>query len=191
MILRSTTKMPEIWKAASTDKTRHVLNGVYYEITDGPEGKQGRLIATDGRKLVYVPCQYEDGDVPGIIPNDAMKEAYKQGKKLGIVSIKTFLPEGYTVGKCKLQNAAEYSMIDGQFPKYEQVIPNFEGKKTIKVCINPDFLIEISEAIGKGNAAGTTLELSLNSDGEFDLGPIVVSCGTGDKTKAIVMPMRM
>ncbi|MEW6777060.1 MAG: DNA polymerase III subunit beta [Bdellovibrionota bacterium] len=109
--------------AVSTDETRYNLNGIYFEKLDG--GKKLRLVATDGHRLAMVDRAVEGlgkswGDKGIIVPRKAVGELKKlldQTEKIELSFQKNhgIARAGDTVLLMQL--------IDGEFPKYEQVIP--------------------------------------------------------------------
>lgn len=115
--------------AISTDETRYILNGVFFEPR---EGGKIRMVATDGHRLALVERELEGefklkGGV--IIP------------RKGLFELKRLLDEAPDA-ECHLgfaDNSALFKkpgltmvmrLIDGQFPEYQRVIPK-EGEKQI------------------------------------------------------------
>jgi DNA polymerase-3 subunit beta len=117
--------------AISTDETRYILNGVFFEPKDG--GKV-RMVATDGHRLSLVEREL-DGEfkLKGgvIIP------------RKGLLELKRLLDEAPDA-ECHLgfaENSALFKkpgltmvmrLIDGQFPEYQRVIPK-EGEKVLNL----------------------------------------------------------
>ena len=117
--------------AISTDETRYILNGVFFEPRDG--GKV-RMVATDGHRLSLI--------------ERALGESFKlKGgviiPRKGLLELKRLLDEA-PEAECSLgfaENSAIFKksglsmvmrLIDGQFPEYQRVIPK-EGEKQVKV----------------------------------------------------------
>lgn len=123
--------------AVSTDESRYSLNGVYLESRAG-EGKAMalRMVATDGHRLSYVDRPIEKSLVLNegvIVPRKALSFLHK-------------LAEGATGGfnmavgqrelmvSCPAKDTDEIAvslfvrLIEGKFPKYEQVIPKKNGR---------------------------------------------------------------
>jgi DNA polymerase III subunit beta len=117
--------------AISTDETRYILNGVFFEPREG--GKL-RMVATDGHRLSLVERELEgDFKLRGgvIIP------------RKGLLELKRLLDEAPDA-ECQLgfaENSALFKkpgltmvmrLIDGQFPEYQRVIPK-EGEKVVTI----------------------------------------------------------
>lgn len=106
----------------SDDETRYFMNGVYME------KKENKLIlvATDGRRLSYIDKEFEVDlpDFPGIIIppkilNLIKKLASGEGNLLFSIYEKSVF--------AKFDNQKIYStLIDGQFPNYQRVIPEHQ-----------------------------------------------------------------
>ncbi len=117
--------------AISTDETRYILNGVFFE---PKEGGKVRMVATDGHRLAFIERSL-DGDFKlrsgVIIP------------RKGLFELKRLLDEAPDA-ECQLgfaENSALFRkpgltmvmrLIDGQFPEYQRVIPQ-EGERTLNV----------------------------------------------------------
>ena len=106
--------------AASHEESRYVLNGVLVEIS----GVNIRIVATDGRRLAKTenkllkPIQK---DITVIIPSKAIQEIYRNLKEEGIISLLVstnqilFDINGVFIAT---------RIIEGEFPNYNQVIPD-------------------------------------------------------------------
>src|ERR1700677_641305 len=118
--------------AVSTDETRYVLNGVFFQV----DGGKLRMVATDGHRLAFIEKKLEnksENKSSVIIPTKALNELTKvisdleKGKEEDLVveviatdnQIK-FVVEGVEIIS---------RLIEGQFPNYEQVIPKESDKK--------------------------------------------------------------
>jgi DNA polymerase III subunit beta len=117
--------------AISTDETRYILNGVFFEPR---EGGRIRMVATDGHRLALVEREME-GDFK-------LKSGVIVPRK-GLFELKRLLDEA-PEADCQLgfaENSALFKkpgltmvmrLIDGQFPEYQRVIPK-EGEKQISL----------------------------------------------------------
>jgi len=117
--------------AISTDETRYILNGVFFE---PKEAAKIRMVATDGHRLAFIERDLE-GDFKlrsgVIIP------------RKGLFELKRLLDEAPDA-ECQLgfaENSALFRktgltmvmrLIDGQFPEYQRVIPQ-EGERVLTV----------------------------------------------------------
>ena len=124
--------------AISTDETRYILNGVFFEPRDG--GKV-RMVATDGHRLALIERELA-GDFK-------LKSGVIIPRK-GLIELKRLLDEAPDA-ECQLgfaENSALFKkpgltmvmrLIDGQFPEYQRVIPK-EGEKRGAWCPQARFL---------------------------------------------------
>lgn len=115
--------------AISTDETRYILNGVFFEPR---EAGRIRMVATDGHRLALVEREME-GDFK-------LKSGVIVPRK-GLFELKRLLDEAPDA-ECWLgfaENSALFKkpgltmvmrLIDGQFPEYQRVIPK-EGEKQL------------------------------------------------------------
>jgi DNA polymerase III subunit beta len=117
--------------AISTDETRYILNGVFFEPR---EGGKVRMVATDGHRLALVERELAgDFKLKGgvIIPRKGLHE------------LRRLLDEAPDA-ECALgfaENSALFRkpgltmvmrLIDGQFPEYQRVIPK-EGERKVQI----------------------------------------------------------
>jgi DNA polymerase III subunit beta len=108
--------------AVSDDETRYFMNGVYLEYVDG----RLMMVATDGRRLSHV-AKTVDGEVapfPGVIvPPKVLNMVRKQASGEGTVRIAVTEKSVYfDLDSQKLSS----SLIEGQFPNYQRVIPDHQ-----------------------------------------------------------------
>jgi len=121
--------------AVSTDETRYVLNGVFFQA----EGGKIRMVATDGHRLAFIQKKLEgkaDEKCNVIIPTKTLNELSKvisdvsKGKedKENEVIVEITATDNqikFVVGGVEIVSR----LIEGQFPNYEQVIPKESDKK--------------------------------------------------------------
>ena len=130
--------------AASSDETRHVLNGVFWS------GKKGNLemVATDGRRLSIVGKHgvLKDREFQIIIPTKVLGELLRL---LGAFDIKTDSDEKLRLGITENQVVFQIAqttllsrLIGGTFPNYEQVIPK---RKDIAVTLDTKELLAVTK----------------------------------------------
>lgn len=117
--------------AISSDETRYILNGVYFEPQDG--GKV-RMVATDGHRLSMIERE---------LPGDFKLKSGVIIPRKGLMELKRLLDEA-PEAECHLgfaENSALFKkpgltmvmrLIDGQFPEYQRVIPK-EGERVVQV----------------------------------------------------------
>jgi DNA polymerase-3 subunit beta len=117
--------------AISTDETRYILNGVFFEPR---EGGKIRMVATDGHRLALVERE---------MPGEFMLKGGVIIPRKGLFELKRLLDEAPDA-ECQLgfaDNSALFKkpgltmvmrLIDGQFPEYQRVIPK-EGEKQVSL----------------------------------------------------------
>lgn len=131
--------------AQSSDETRYMLNGVYFNFTEAEEGEESgklSLVATDGRRLAKIDNDMEVGDgLSGslILPAKTVSELTRlldKGETLKIAfndrrvafQIHTKDEDDGFVGDIHLVS----KVVEGNYPNYQQVIPK-ETHQRIKV----------------------------------------------------------
>lgn len=126
--------------AISHDETRYVLNGILLSI----QGNQIRFVATDGRRLAFYKKEIKQKAGKGeeiIIPAKTIHELLKLLEWEGIVKII------HTQNKVIFYFEDTYltsSLIEGNFPNYDQVIPKEE--KTQVKANREEFLQSVRRA---------------------------------------------
>lgn len=192
-------------KAASTDPSRYVINGVLLEETE----KGLKAIATDGRLLAIVESESEhtEKDFPVI---DALKNAQNTSTK-AIVNVKALKQAAKgTAKRSTLPILREIAIkmseketvlastdletntiltpknIEGQYVNYEQVIPQ-DSAATFKIAFNP---LMLSRALEIANQVMDkhSVELQFSTP----LSPVkIVGKRNGFKVTIVVMPMKV
>ena len=133
-----TTMLKSVAYAQSTDETRYILNGVYFNFKDG----KLTLVATDGRRLALMS---KDLEVPAasagsiILPAKTVGELQRlleKGEKLKINFNER--RAAFQIGTDKdssglVDSVYLYSkVVEGNYPNYQQVIPK-ETHQRIKL----------------------------------------------------------
>ena len=116
--------------AISTEETRYYLNGVYFHIAEGEEGRMLRAVATDGHRLARVDTELPTGAeaMPGVIvPRKTVGEIRKLLEDDDAVI-------AVSVSETKIRFATPEitltsKVIDGTFPDYQRVIPSGNTRK--------------------------------------------------------------
>ena len=114
--------------AASRDDARYFLNGVHLSLKSEGDGTMLRMAATDGTRLAVAGVAIEEAlenEVGAIVPNRAVKELEKLAAssdemRIGLQENRIVFDAGDT--------ALVSALLEGQFPDYQQVIP--DGSKT-------------------------------------------------------------
>ncbi|MDR0513151.1 MAG: DNA polymerase III subunit beta [Treponema sp.] len=111
--------------AVSNDETRHFMNGLFFEKSEG----KFIMVATDGRRLAFInkpaekaPADFSGVIIPSKILNLVLKRAGEEGNVDVCVSDKNIFIQ---FGSYKLSSV----LIEGQFPNYRRVIPESQLNK--------------------------------------------------------------
>jgi len=120
--------------AASRDETHQNLNGAYLEV----EGKEVRLVATDGRRLAFVRTSLASLDIPpveAIIPLRALQQLIRilsgdKEIKMGVSERQIFFQTNHILLISQL--------IEAKFPDYKKVIPT---EFNITILVDRDDLL--------------------------------------------------
>lgn len=126
--------------AISHDETRYVLNGILISI----HGKTIRFVATDGRRLAFYKKDLKnEGGAPldMIVPAKSVHELLKLLEWEGTVRI--ICVKNKVIFAFK-DTCLSSSLIEGNFPNFEQVIPKEE--KTVSVVNREEFLQAVRRA---------------------------------------------
>ncbi len=122
-ILKNMINMTEF--SASIDETRYILNGILFSIKENIL----RLVATDGRRLALIDEKLsisKNYNLQLIIPIKTIRQLNRILKDSGYVKI--IFGENHVVFEIK--NSIIISrLIEGDFPNYEQVIPEVSNNK--------------------------------------------------------------
>lgn len=145
--------------AAAKENTRYAINGVLWE----KQAKQLRLVATDGRRLAMSVVSLEKSvgeDASAIVPT----------KALSLLGRLRLAPEDridVRLGSNQVVLRSEQMtlssvLVEGHFPKYQDVIPR-DHDKSAKLN-TAAFLSAVRRAALLSNAESKGVKLSLNSD---------------------------
>ena len=132
------TMLKSVAYAQSTDETRYILNGVYFNFKDGKLA----LVATDGRRLAFVSKELE---VPDASAGAIILPARTVGELLRLLDKGEKVKIGFNEPRAAFQIATDkdgsglvdsvylYSkVVEGNYPNYHQVIPK-ETHQRIKL----------------------------------------------------------
>lgn len=156
---------------ASKDETRSAINDPYL---DG-----NLLVATDGRKMVVLTVELEEGDTDGYIS----KEALIQARKLAIKNNPSIISAKQE--SLRLANGTILQRkSDTQFPKWKQVIPEKNDNRK-EISFNAKFLWEMAQSMGAENVKISILDekspliiypLLFDNPGSKDYGVLMPVC---------------
>ena len=137
------------------------------------------LVATDGNMIAILHPELEEGDTPGRLPPEAIKEAKKQAGRHAENCVIDLTADD----KAKLQNGATFSRDSNpSFPNWKRCIPNTK-EHTFKTGLNVNLLLKLAKSIG---ANGGVVELSFNP--EKPEAPIIVKGDGSGEDFGVIMP---
>lgn len=131
--------------AVSFDEARFNLNGVCFESIKKGRGKGQesvlRMVATDGHRLALIQRQVDGIEFEGsqIVPTKGLNELKRIIDEAGDGDIKVALKDGFFVVQVNTGQPSSggvggggiikvsMRLVDGEFPDYNQVIPQKEG----------------------------------------------------------------
>jgi DNA polymerase III subunit beta len=132
------TMLKSVAYAQSTDETRYILNGVYFNFRDGKLS----LVATDGRRLALVS---KEMDVPPASAGAIILPAKTVGELMRLLDKGEKVKINFNERRAAFQIATDkdtsgmidhvylYSkVVEGNYPNYQQVIPK-ETHQRIKI----------------------------------------------------------
>lgn len=101
---------------------RYYLNGVLLQVS---EGKDARLVATDGHRCAVVTVGDHAAAVPGdyILPRDALKAIKRATRNTGD-TVDLTIEGGRVVISAGADIISGGALIDGKFPDYQRIIPD-------------------------------------------------------------------
>ena len=142
------------------------------------DAKGNRLIATDGHKLVVIPCTSTQTDVSGAIPDESLSISRKAQKGLPEITL-TCLSETITE-EC---TGTTLKRPKRNYPPIDQVIPDYSKCKTKAVtCFSAKYLDQIAKALGED-------VLELEFDYSDRLSPIKIRV-KNTEAFAVLMPCK-
>lgn len=124
--------------AAAKESTRYALNGTLWEV----KGKKLTLVATDGRRLAKTVVTMETtmkGELPGgriIVPAKTMHLLDKVGGDADTTVNIKFIDNQVLISSSQVVISS--NLVEGNFPKYEDIIPS---DYTNKVTLSTDAVL--------------------------------------------------
>lgn len=146
--------------AAAKESTRYALNGILWEVN----GKKLSLVATDGRRLAKAVVSLEkaatlpEGRI--IVPSKTMNLLDKiPAGDDSLMSVK--FSGNQVIVQCE-QTVVSSTLVEGNFPKYEDIIPkDYTKKLTLPV---PATLSAVRRAALLANEDSKGIRLALDKD---------------------------
>jgi DNA polymerase-3 subunit beta len=146
--------------AAAKESTRYALNGILWEVS----GKKLSLVATDGRRLAKaVVALDKSASLPEgriIVPSKTMNLLHKiPAQNDSVMSVK--FSGNQIVLSCET-TVVSSTLVDGNFPKYEDIIPkDYTKKLTLSVS---SALSAVKRAALLANEDSKGIRLALDKD---------------------------
>jgi hypothetical protein len=183
---------------AARDETRHVLQGVCIQVTPPTKTKPAKcyVVATDGRRL----CAAEAGTV--VVPPEKkcdaiirvkvpMLKALPKSKDQSQDILITFTEKTATFAPNRIDSGVSDSftseLIQGNYPKWRQVIPKGEQPAPIDPLFNWRLLegfIKVAEMLQPKNSGGVRLRQA------DPLAPILILIPNVPWMVGVLMPLR-
>lgn len=162
--------------AAARENTRYAINGVLWV----QKGKSLQLVATDGRRLALsaAPLERTSGtdEVRAIVPTKAL-DVFGRLHLDADEMVEVRLSANQVVLRSE-QVTVSSVLVEGHFPKYEDVIPR-EHDKSVALR-TAEFLSAVRRVALLANAESKGVRLSFSSDG------MVLSSRTPEQGEATV-----
>lgn len=158
----------EIWRVLKSEPGRYAMHAASLEIEDG----MGRLVATNGRALAVVPVELSEGDEPGLVPREAIGAPPQNVEGLDDdgewYSVRAALPQAeIRVRKGGSSVTHDHKAPEGEFPKWNSVLPAADAPGTLVVKLSTELLHDLARAIGAAEK-GVTLRIPQpGADGEI------------------------
>lgn len=172
---------PEL--CASGDESRQHLFNVHFD------AEKKRLVATDGHRLVMVPCEPEEHDATGWITEDALKLARKDAKKQRDGKAQLGANGALVTSGCSMERPKSSADGGEDFPPYQKIIPTYDpkAKDITQIGLSAVLLHGIMKALGSTHG-----NVVLTMRGPLD--PILVTMTRDTKDAealAVLMPTRL
>jgi len=171
---------------AAKDDIRYYLNGVYLD------AESGRIVATDGHRLLVIPCDaVRDGKLGVILPRDAVdfvlttyRKMNKRDRVCCAAVVVTAGPDFELTVRFATGQSYGCKAIDGRFPDYGRIIPReLDGTPG---SYNPEYILAASDALASLTGSNHPARVFQNGPDK----PCIVQHVNGPAL-AVVMPMRM
>lgn len=116
------TMIERVAFAITTEDPRYSLNGALFQVEDGTL----TLVATDGNRLAYVSSSVAGAkeNLKVIVPKKALHEVYKLAGDAGEGAAVKISVDGKQVSFDVAGHLLTSSVLDGNFPKYDKVMPD-------------------------------------------------------------------
>lgn len=199
----SYTKYPEVERVASKDDSRPVLSRLYLRILNPKakaENRKGVIEATDSFRLVQYPVELHPEDTEGFISVDALKALKKATSANRYIEVHLVCLED----RLKIETPDGVQTwtreTDGQWPKFDSLIPDESELSEFRFGINAEFLAGLAKALGAKDSQVVvrfTRQAAASGEGPQAFAPsnlrpfIVTAHGADEGAVALAMPVRV
>lgn len=167
--------------ATAREAARYALHGVLWEM----RGKEIRLIATDGHRLAVAKGQAKGGAGAGVVSAIVPTKAVHLIERCITGAEKVEIQVGEKELLVRADNIVVYTrLIDGHFPKYEDVVPKDSDKKV--ELVTADFLSAVRRAALLTNEESRGVKMAFTA-GQAVLSSRAPEMGEARVTVAAVM----
>jgi DNA polymerase III subunit beta len=145
--------------AVSTDASRPVLTGMYWEV------KRGRVVATDGYRLSILDKVLEGGYEGGLLlPGSVVDELMRVAKETGgeRFGVWYFADQGqvvFRVGEVLLTGR----LIEGEYPNYEAIVPKGFSMSAMVMREELEKAVRAAAIFARDNAHVVKMKFEANS----------------------------
>lgn len=143
--------------AVSKDALRPAMMGIYFQI----QQDRGRLVATDGHRLVRLTMESVTSELPSnyIVPEKAMMLASRVAADADCAVMVDGSYASFDFGACRVLAR----LIDENYPNYEAVIPVENDKR---LTVNREAMLAAVKRVGLYSSSMTNqIRLSISKDG--------------------------
>lgn len=142
--------------AVSRDALRPAMMGIYFQI----QQDRGRLVATDGHRLVRLTMESVTSELPSnyIVPEKAMTLASRVASDADCAVLVDGSYASFDFGACRVLAR----LIDENYPNYEAVIPVENDKR---LSVNRESMLAAVKRVGLYSSSMTNqIRLSISKD---------------------------
>ena len=158
---------------ASDEETRYYLKGVALQVV----GREGRIVATDGHRLMVHSFEANCGNIDIIIPSESIKRAFTRWPKGETLVLIRGSGRDWKIGD------VSFAPIDGTFPDWTRVMPSAEMKGLGQLAhFNHNYVGDFGK-IGKLLGQQPIIN-------HFGDSPALITFGDRDDILGLLMPMR-
>jgi hypothetical protein len=157
----------EVWRLLG-QSGRYALDAALLEIDDG----KGTLIVTNGMAMAALPVEVEEGDEPGLIPGEALREEPAPVEEYygeHVIYHKPATPDRslrVSNGRAVESTVTEREKNSPEeFPKWRGVLPPPDAPVAVEVMISATLLHDMAMAMG-AISRGVKLRIPMPRDGQ-------------------------